>query len=217
MQQDHDILKERIWTALEREVHTREGAFTLDRHEIMGIWVRPLTLRMHATLKRTRNLLIGGGFSTEDVIRFLVICHIDSYAWTKESHEAIRKEVTAAVAKITVEERLAELRDACVEYINCAFLDSHFSISKMKDSAPDDLNVSWTASIIHLIANKYGWLDETILDLPLSRVWQYIKQIQFEGAKRAGLTYGEQNDSRNAAIDRLHHLNTHGEGLPPAV
>jgi hypothetical protein len=189
-----------LMEAKQSEYVAREDCYTIDRKDIGGIWVKPLTLRMYTTLQRTNNIILKGRYTPADLINFLFICHVDSgVSLNKAEHERIINQVRNQVKNwLEVKTDLA-MAKLCLQHYHEAMLDSGYSLQASKDNVTNvvpKVNVSSTARIVFALAKEFGWSTEYILERPLSEVWQYMRQIAYEAScSSADLAYSEENES----------------------
>ncbi len=178
---------EAIADAAAEEMRLRDRAFLDLPEQICGIQVRPLTPRLCGILFSIKNPLLCGGkwnpvSESEQILMFLWVV----------SPRFSRSDDAARIAFIAEHSLQLKLPDALNE--TYAFLD------RMLFDAPPGarqknavVNTSWIASLNHRIAEKYGWQDEVldahgepvigagIMDKPLPRLFQYLREIQADG------------------------------------
>jgi len=180
------------WEAVEREQVARDTAFLCVSRQIHGFTVRPVTLRSYGELRLASSPFLPP-FRTpeaEDVVLFLWRCSPDftrqrtGMAWRrfKKQCQAFMPPVEplfkTAKAMRKFDERsfdalviLAKLTTDLRKFVEDQMLDKPQGggTSGMPDFCSD------LASIVDRLAGNYGWKEEDILDLPLARVFQYVK------------------------------------------
>lgn len=135
-----------------------------------SIEVRQLTLRMYIQLCAVRSpFMVGGMIGPEHVAQIL---------WRISPEYDLRLENTDARAKFV--ESIADIPykssvRAINRYIDRQLMDRPPAPVKRNDTRPD---TSFAASLIHALSSGYGWSGEEILDLPLARLFQYLRRIQ---------------------------------------
>jgi hypothetical protein len=185
-------LERKLQRARERgaalEQNLRSAAFLPFNETICGIKAVPLTLRILGRLRHHRSpFLVGGRIRPGHCVAFL---------WAV-SPDYGSENATRAKAKERLVERAAVLPErraikAIRKYLFLAWMDR----PPVRRARKDDLAaISFDAAMIHHIANAYGWDDETILDKPLKRLYQYLTMIRIDGNAEA-VTF-------NPIVDRL--------------
>lgn len=151
--------------AVNTEQVNRDLAFLRDPLPICNIAVGHMTARRFLILSGCKNrFIVGGQLRPEDVAMFLWFVS-PRYSTTPGEREAFISEYIRPLVFV----------DACREiiaYLGRAFQDSNPSAGGGKEFT------SAVAGIVDLLASEYGWNDEAILDMPLARVFQYIRRIQ---------------------------------------
>lgn len=152
--------------AIERENAIRNAAY-LDLPEcISDIEVNPLTARLWVALEGIGSPFAVGGIPTpEEVARFLWCVSTDYVAGCKEARESFKwriRNVSFALTRFSIQ-----------KYIRDAFQDA--------PPGSEDRRVPYagsTSGLVDLLASEYGWDEQSILDLPLKRAFQYARRIQ---------------------------------------
>jgi hypothetical protein len=126
--------------------------------------VRQLTLRMFIQLCAVRSpFLVGGRVGPEHVAQIL-------WRLSPEYGKSARQEFVATVADLP----FTATTRAITRYLDRMLIDKPPQSGKSNGSRPD---TSFAASMIHQLAKEYGWSDEAILDLPMPRLFQYMRKI----------------------------------------
>jgi hypothetical protein len=128
------------------------------------IEVRQLTLRMFIQLCAVRSpFLVGGRVGPEHVAQIL-------WRLSPQYGQIPRHEFVASIADIPFNSATR----AITRFLDRMLIDKPPSAAKSNGSRPD---TSFAASVIHQIGKEYGWSDEAILDLPMPRLFQYMRKI----------------------------------------
>jgi hypothetical protein len=146
--------------AVEQENALREAAFLLEQDEIDGVQVRPITVRHMLTLHGMRSPFVAGGeVRPRDVVLFLWVVSpvrgttsLEAYSATFRKRNYVR--LCAAIRK----------------FVEDAFQDAPASTGNLPVPF-----WSWAAGVVDRIAFAYHWSEAAILDMPLARLFQYIK------------------------------------------
>ncbi len=129
--------------------------------------IQQLTLRMFIQLCAIRSpFMVGGKIMPEHVVQVL-------WRLSPEygSNQDARKAFVSAMADLPF---LSTIR-ALQRYFDRMLADKPPTSSRRSDSHPD---TSFAASVIHALAKTYGWTDDAILDLPMPRIFQYLRKIR---------------------------------------
>lgn len=150
----------------------RQRAILFDTTEAAGITLRPLSLSSWLTLRETANPLLLGVATPRDIVNYLWIhwphhCEllVPLYAGL------LQRWMWRRVKKHGIEKTVAEI----VSHIDASLSDRPV-FGETKDAVhrePDTHEVSW---IIMALANHTGWSEKAIKDLPLGRLWQYLRE-----------------------------------------
>lgn len=159
--------------------------------KICGIEVVPLTLRIILRLTAARSPFFAGNAIPKggDVVAFLWAVS-PGYSLEGEEKEKAKEALLEKARTLPYRQALRAVR----RYLYYAYMDRPpASRRKGGPSAP----VTFAAAICHHIAAAYGWDDETILDKPLRRLYQYIAMIRIDGSESGrAVTF-------NPIVDRL--------------
>jgi hypothetical protein len=129
------------------------------------IEVLQLTLRMFIQLCAVHSpFLVGGRVGPEHVAQIL-------WRLSPQYGQIPRQEFVASIADLPFKSATRAIN----RYLNRMLIDKPPSSSKSNGSRPD---TSFAASVIHLLGAAYGWSDETILDCPMPRLFQYMRKIR---------------------------------------
>lgn len=173
----------------------RERAFIDVPEQINGVTVRQLTLRhLNILFKIQSPFIYGGVRKIEDIMLFLWIVspHYSQerryvvlprrkllwrrlVAWARRQEFHIPTVRELFVAELVIHPRFEHFSRGIDRYIYRTFLDTPPSVKEAKA-----VSTAYAASVIHKLASSYGWEEQTILDMPLTRVFQYLKWIQVE-------------------------------------
>jgi hypothetical protein len=134
------------------------------------IEVQLLTLRMFIQLEAVRSpFLVGGkGIGPEDIA--ILLWRLSPIYETRKQNKNARKKFMRSIAKLPFQLALR----ACDRYLDRMLIDHPPAMGKKTGRKID---TSFAATVIHQIASAYGWSDELILDLPIPRIFQYMRKI----------------------------------------
>ena len=131
---------------------------------ICTVQVKPFTPRMYCLLGLKQSPIIKGGqVKDTDLLLFMGIV-TDTL-----NDEAKRKELVERLVKIEPQQLLDEI----TTYYENSFIDAPTSNGKQPFCSSH-----WLFSIVDLIASAYGWSEETIINLPFKRIWNYVRAMQ---------------------------------------
>lgn len=186
----------------------RERAFLSVTETINGVEVKPFTLRHLHILSHIQSPFIYGGVrKIEDIGLFLWVVSPNYSAevktrlvWNEKMHgctfwNRIRRHIYRAIYRrwgfrlgmeeiperqlfmhqLTRHPRWEHFYHAINRYLRRAFRDP-----PPVPGAGKDISTCYTASVIHKLAKAYGWDEPTILDMPMTRIYQYLKWIQVD-------------------------------------
>ena len=135
----------------------------------LALEVRQLTLRMYVQLCAVRSPFFKGGrVGPEHVAQ--VLWRLSPKYDTRTTNPNARQELVAEIARLPFRASVRVID----RFLQKMMLDKP-PIRRRKNGAKVD--TSFAASIIHAIASSYGWSDELILDLPMPRIFQYMRKI----------------------------------------
>jgi hypothetical protein len=171
------------------EENLRAAAFLPIPEKICGIEVVPLTLRIILRLTASRSPFMIG--------RSIRAGHIVAFLWAVSPGYSLRTKRARESAKVRLVEKAAAIpyiraRSAIRKYLYYAWLDRP-PVNRKKKGTP--LPVCFAAAMVHHMAKAYGWTEETILEIPIRRLYQYLNMIRLEGNPNA-VTF-------NPIVDRL--------------
>lgn len=147
--------------AKEREF--RELAFFGLPLLVAGIEIRVMTLRDHAVLACAGSpFVVGGSVTLADVGVFLWALSPE-FTEDREAREAFM----ARIAALDFEKAVEAIRD----YRTMLFVDAP------KGGSGGTPATAFIASVTHRLASAYGWSRNSIHDLPLPEVFQYLKRL----------------------------------------
>jgi hypothetical protein len=170
----------RIMARVDRlENYWRDFAFLGINEELrlgkMRVEIRLLTLRMFVQLMAVRSpFVVGGRVRAEDLLVLLwrLSPKYDS------SDKAARAAFVESIAPIFVAEVFPRAVRTVSRFFDRMLLDKPpVSEGEGVSSKPD---ASFAAGVIHLIASKYGWRQDDILDTPMPVLFQFIRKLQRE-------------------------------------
>lgn len=184
--------------AVEQESLIRNAAFLPINESVAGYEVRPMTLRHYALLRMMRSPLLVADIPTPvQLSTFLWLLSPQYNALGKgrkkllrrcrefdmpakpliRTNRALRRWNKKAIGRMKrFEDVLADAR----RYVFDTFQDKP-PVSKETSDEPDYFSdIGW---ICAQLAREYGWPEEHTLDMPIKRVFQYLREIrQSKGA-----------------------------------
>lgn len=156
--------------AVREEQHNRDIAFLVSPAPICGVPIVHLSLRHWSMLIGCKNRFIHGDRpEAGDVAMFLWFLSPDYVAGDNAARDKF------------VSERVRPLEFGAVVREVYAYLARVFQDIPNSNSKGGGDSKSYTApvaSMVDLLAHEYGWTDETILTLPLARLFQYMRRIE---------------------------------------
>jgi len=181
--------------AVERENAARETAFLDVPVDIAGVDCVQLTPARLILLHGIESPFICGGMvSPAAVAAFLWIVSVDFKPGDTAARDAFVKRIRKTDAKAAI--------DGIRKYLDDALMDAPTN----EDGAHGAPVVSFTASVVHALAKLYHWSERDILNIPLARIWQYLRLARRDADPKAifvnpsgriiGDWLAEQNQSR---------------------
>jgi len=148
--------------AIEQEQTIRDASFLELPERVCGFDVPPLTLRHVLALEAVGSPLVCGGRPMpHDFAAFLVL-----------------------LTRVRGFARWNMLRRLGLVTYDDAFVDVTGFIAEAMQDSPGGAGVgesvsyySFGASLVDCLAREYGWSESSILDMPLKRLFQYLKVI----------------------------------------
>ncbi len=187
----------------------RDAAFLLTGQRVAGMFCDALTPRHLLRLTIARNAFaVGGVVGPLDVLGFL---------W--EVHRGKFRGRLAQFCFARCHRRLDF--ETAVNGIK-AYLSGAMSDSPAVTGGNSVTYVSLTALIVHALASNYGWKEDRILDLPMTRVWQYLRCIQKQHdpdvilCNPSDTVRARALERRNRAMQRLQGYHSRKETRCPA-
>ena len=153
--------------AAKDEKNARELSFLAKTLPVAGIEVNHLTPRLWLMLSHMECAFVTGEApQAEDVARFFWLCS----PLYKRDAAARAEYVQNVVSPLMYLETCREI----YRYLETVFIDAPPS------AGSGDGRAYWApvASLVHFMADAYGWDDEQILDKPLARIFQYAKILR---------------------------------------
>ncbi len=192
MEDIRDILGPDYRQALDREELIRSAAFLGVTELIGGVEVMPLTLEHLCRLQCVGSPFVSGGTPLpQDVVLFLWAVSPD---YDPKSRWR-RYWFCRSVRKLNY----AKAVEAINEYLNEAFED-----------APAEQSLGFTApywssyaSIVALLAGEFGWTERAITQMPLKRIWQYVRIAKKRLNPQETFTNKHSERVRRLCLDRI--------------
>lgn len=195
----------RFKAVLDREQERRSDAFLDAPLDISSVPIAPITLRHWALMDATRSpLLIATAFHDSRGIELLrkflpeypeSIAHaLWMFSW--QYSDLVRSRpitpqparsvawhqdqfIRAVKAEWRTNDSIRAASDALIDHVQNAFADlPEQTVSSSTGLNPNPSVAAHTAAIVHGIAKNYHWPEEYIIrELPLVRLWQYLRLI----------------------------------------
>jgi len=177
--------------AVGREGFVREAAFQEVTENVAGFECRPLRLRDYLALRATQHpLLIGGEVSPGQLLGFLWLlspgydpsaARLRKKFYRRSGLVPPKKPLLRLPGlmrlwrwrTLSVLERAGEVLSAARAYIDEALQDWPGSTMQGQDAVYYGEGVAICARL----GREYGWAEDLVLDLPMKRVLQYVKEI----------------------------------------
>ena len=171
--------------AIEAEQHIRDTSFLPLPESVCGFDVKPLTLRHVLTLGAVGSPFMRGGHPMPHDIGAFLIVVADWKGFKRWC--CLRK-----LGRVS-------FRDA-VESVD-SFVKESFQDSPSGTGEASASYYSFAASIVDVLGKEYGWSESEILDVPLKRIFQYLKAI----ARRNGETvfFNPSDSVRSRWLDEV--------------
>ena len=175
--------------AIERETEAREIDFLGAPELLCGIEVMPLSIRRLLRLQAVGSPFLYKVDGTpppeqvgdvalffwalspnyERALRVRLWAECVSFEIGKFAFNFIRQRFVRRLRPL----KLGPAARACRDYVSRAFEDAPGG-SEGRVSAS---YYGWPASYVGLLASEYGWTEDTILDLPLRRLFQHVRRL----------------------------------------
>jgi hypothetical protein len=164
-----DYWRDYSFLGLDEEIRVANGeGDPVPSRALRTVKVRQLTLQMFIELCAVRSpFLCGGRIQPE---------HVQQILWRVSPQYDLR--VTDPEAGVRFRAATAQLPyrpsiRAVVRYLDRMLIDKPPS----RDNGGGRSDTSFAASVVHALANCYGWTDQVILRLPMPALFQYLKKI----------------------------------------
>jgi hypothetical protein len=155
---------ERYLAAVEKEQAVRDSTFISDIEIVGNIKVYSLTPKLFATLTLMKcPLVMGGNITAESVLSFLWVIKVKT---PDENRQAFFQE---AITKEDFDQMMKDIN----EYFETAFQD----IPPSREGGGGVPYYSSMVVIVDFLASEYGWTEETIINMPYKRLFQYMKLL----------------------------------------
>lgn len=152
--------------AVNAEQANRELAFLPTPPPICGVPVRHLNARHHILLAGCGNRFVcGGGRPSEADALFLLWVISPEYSMDRSKRDAW-------MAGRLKEWDFYQVASEIFKYLERVWQDW-----PRADGVQRKGYTASVAGLVDVLASEYGWSDEAILELPLARVFQYVRRI----------------------------------------
>jgi len=167
-----DFPRQAYAEAVAEETAIRNLAFLDVSEDVVGIAVRPMTLRDVIVLDGIGSPFMCGGIpSPQDVVTFLWL-QSPTFKPTKFAAWKFAKSCRGMDFLKTV----ASVKD----YVDEAFMDSPGGSAKAAESY-----YSFAASLVDVFGHEYGWSEAQVMACPLKRLFQYLNAIRQRNDSKA--------------------------------
>jgi hypothetical protein len=183
-------LAAKVAKASRLEQERRENAYLSDVRRICGHDVRLMNARHWIMLDAA-----GVPFLAANVmgpIEVAIFLWVLSPAW-KPGKCPERDEFLKRVAKV----KLGPARKQIAEYVDETFMDGGGSRGSSSKAPPA---TSFAAALVDLVASEYGWREGEILDMPLVRLFQYLRRIDMRTNPKAAVINPLSDRARRLAV-----------------
>jgi hypothetical protein len=181
--------------AVDREQSERDLAFCGLPIPVCGIPCRLITPRIYSLLSNCECAFVSGArIRPEDVAMFLWFCSPHYSLDARERSLFVQHHV----AKVNFEDGVRQI---------LMFLEMNFADAPRGGGQNGKSYTSHIAAIVDLLAQEYGWRDDWILDMPLMRIYQYVRRIQMRNTpgaimfNRSDKALSDEMARRNAAAN----------------
>ena len=161
------------------EQSARALAFLDVTETLLGVEVRPLTLRAQFELTEAGNLCMAGLVGPHPVIAAFLwrvspkFCRPGSLRWHLTA--GVRRRIKKHVAGMDPFKASVTIR----EWVKRQHQDAPPSVVEVDESGNDlpakESGFYWLAGLIDFFAENYGWSEAETLDRPIPRIWQLYR------------------------------------------
>lgn len=176
--------------AVEREQTGRECAFLRLPQRVGSFELRPMTALDYTTLHGIGSPYVSGGHATPaDTWQFL---------W----YQSVGYKPKAWLRRWLSEQRVIHHRNyyGLVVAVRAFVAESLDEMPRGSQSSGPSY-YSWLASVVDLVASEYGWNMESIVNLPLRELGQYVKAIKRRHKKDCILFNPSDSLKREAVME----------------
>lgn len=136
------------------------------------VTVNLLTLRMYIQLSAVRcPFIVGGRVRPEHVAQ--ILWRLSPLYDKRDAKHKTRTKFVKSIAKLPF---IASIR-AINRFLDRMFTDKPPTPVASNNGSTKKLDSSFAARMIHNLAGAYGWSDDAILDMPIPRLFQYMRNI----------------------------------------
>lgn len=167
--------------AVRKETFERTAAYIGGCNETLcGVTVRPLTPRLALELEAAGSPFFNGRIPEPWEVMAL-LWHISPMRlqvapwWWLAGAKRWRTRQQRAIAAVICERDFVETVTAIHGYIDEANLDGPGG----GGSGGGPAFASWASGIVDYFANRYGWSEADVLDVPWKRLWQYWRRVKY--------------------------------------
>lgn len=186
-----------------KESAIREIAFLNIPIDICGVEVKQLTPYLFILLDFIKSPFLVNDRMPDEI-------NIVDFLWIISTRfvENDKDKKAEFIKDIAVKLKYDEAIKGIYEYLNEAFIDSpaqHVETNnKLKKT-----NIpfyAWIAGYIDILSSEYGWLDNYIMNMPFTRIFQYLKTIEARKMAELGkepLLFNQYSDKVMTTLRKL--------------
>lgn len=180
--------------AQEQEQLIRDAAFLVETETICGFELRPLTLRDLLALRVAKSpFLIGGTPSPQQIADFIWRLSENFNPRDKFAQRRVQEQCEKFIPpkppylKTPKAIRKWKIKTQLVIHLNVQFIlqANSFVMESLRDlpaasnsGAGQSPLFSIAAALCGDFGREYGWSPDTVLDMPIKRITQFIREIQ---------------------------------------
>ena len=156
--------------------------------EVCGFEIAPLTIRRYLILEQLKSpFLLGGDIipTKQDLINFLWVMNPNFRMGMKYGRSFARRNFFKL------------FRWHKVAYEVAVLLAEAMEKSQLPTGGDEsqELDKNWVATLVDAAASQYGWAENDILDLPLTRVFAYVQAVGRRlGAEESSVAWSKHAD-----------------------
>lgn len=174
----------------------REEAFLGVPEILCGVEVWPLNLLACLRLLRIGSPFLCGHAALATPENCVAFVWLVSAGYRCDQSRAARKARQQCAATVG-EQKL--VRDEIAKFVEASFMDDPPTSDGQKHRTPF---TSFAATYVHIFALEYGWTEKETLNLPLTRLFQYLREITLRKDPKA-ILFNKRSDRAKLHVSRL--------------